>query len=56
MAEEDARALAHRRWKQSDITTLRNRLAAGDDPAEVSRLLDRSPESVQQMMNRLRLY
>ncbi|KQN89787.1 hypothetical protein ASE95_16525 [Sphingomonas sp. Leaf231] len=55
MAEENGVTLANQRWKQSDITTLRTHLSAGDTLIDVSRILERSPESVMMMISRLRL-
>ena len=55
MTEQGDARLKHKRWRQSDITSLRYRLGEGDTLISVSHILERSPESVAAMMERLRL-
>jgi Mn-dependent DtxR family transcriptional regulator len=45
----------HRRWTQTDITTLRDLLQQGRPVADVAARLHRNPEEVSSMMRRLRL-
>ena len=44
-----------RRWTQSDITLLRDRLGTGTEFAALADLLQRCPAAVTPMMYRLRL-
>jgi len=44
-----------RRWTQTDITDLRQRLAAGTTENEIAAAVDRTVEAVEAMMSRLRL-
>jgi len=48
-------AEVHRRWTQGDITALRTATGAGETLDGIAVALDRSPEAVTMMMNRLRL-
>ena len=43
------------RWTQNDITLLRDRVRAGEQPDDIARQLGREPEAIRTMMGRLRL-
>ena len=45
--------VAEKRWTQTDITELRNRLGVGESAAEIALALERSAENVSGMMSRL---
>ena len=45
--------IAEKRWTQTDITALRNRLVDGESAEEIGQALERSAENVLGMMSRL---
>jgi hypothetical protein len=45
----------HRRWTQTHITELRDRLQLGQALADIAKSLERTPEDITAMMRRLRL-
>jgi len=47
--------MIHQRWTQTDIATLRTRHGAADPVQAIANALERTPENVIVMMQRLRL-
>jgi len=45
--------VAEKRWTQTDITALRNRLDVGESAGEIAQALERTAENVLGMMSRL---
>jgi len=45
--------MVEKRWTQSDITELRNRLEVGESAADIAEALQRSSENILGMMSRL---
>jgi hypothetical protein len=55
MLGPDRAAAAQRRWTQTDITTLRGRLEAGEHFDDIASARARTTDGVRQMMVRLNL-
>ncbi|WP_156361936.1 hypothetical protein [Sphingomonas sp. Leaf343] len=55
MSEPERPVAPERRWTQTDITLLRDRVEAGDVVDDIASVLARSPAGVRQMMVRLAL-
>jgi len=45
--------MVEKRWTQSDITELRNRLEVGESAADIAEALQRSSENILGVMSRL---
>jgi hypothetical protein len=45
--------MTEKRWTQTDITELRNRLGVGESPGDIAEALQRSSENILGMMSRL---